>query len=134
MAFEILGRAQGSEVQGGNTVVTVFTYNVISNPSGTYFQFRRPLAKSSPANIKNVAKQFSDRIEAVAKDSRITDVQYFQDTTQGGLLRDMMRTYYSAADGTIMGSVESDLAHFGPGFTLNQVQNEIAAGGDYLGS
>lgn len=134
MAFEILGRAQGTEVQGNNTVVTVFTYNVISRPSETYFQFRRPLAKSSPANIKNVAGQFSGRIENVAKDSRVTDIQYFQDTTQGGLLRDMMRTYYANADGTVQGSVESPLANFGPTFTLAQISSEIAAGGDYLGS
>lgn len=134
MAFEIIGRTQGSEVQGGNKVVTVFTFEVISYPSGTYFQFRRPKAKASPANAKNVAGQFSNRIEAVIAGANVADVQYFQDTTQGGLLQDMMRTYYSADDGTIQGSVEQKLADFGPGKTLALVNAEVASGGDFLGA
>jgi hypothetical protein len=43
-----------------------------------------------------------------------------------------MTTYYEAHGGNILGSVESNLAHFGPTFTGKQVAAEIAAGGDFL--
>lgn len=131
MPAVIQGFTQTSEVRGGNKVVPVREYHVLSNPSETYFQFRRDKAHYQFA--KDVAGQLSDRIEAVIKDPRVVDVVYSQNTTAGGKLVDWMTTYYSNADGTITGFVESDLAHFGPKFTLGQIADEIAAGGDQLG-
>lgn len=132
MGFEIQGFTQTSEVRGGNKVVPVREYHVLSLPSQTYFQFRRDKAHYSGA--KSSAGQFSDRIEAVLASPLVTDVVYSQDTTPGGKLVDMMTTYYANADGTITGSVEQDLAHFGPNLTIPLVQDEIASGGDQLGS
>lgn len=131
MAFEILSYTQTSEVQG-TKVVPVREYHVLALPSETYFQFRRDKPRWGFA--KSVAGQLADRIEAVLASPVVTDVVYSQDTRPGGKLVDMMTTYYSTADGTISGSVESDLAHFGPGYTLGQVNDEIAAGGDQIGS
>jgi hypothetical protein len=132
MGFDIQGYTQTQEVRGGNKVVPVREYHVLSLPSETYFQFRRDKAHYSGA--KSSAAQFSDRIEAVLADPRVTDVVYSQDTTPGGKLQDTMTTYYSTPDGTISGSVEQDLAHFGPNVTLPLVGQEIASGGDQLGS
>ena len=132
MGFQIQGYTQTQEVQGGNKVVPVREYHVLSLPSETYFQFRRDKAHYSGA--KSSAQQFSDRIEAVLADPRVTDVVYSQDTTPGGKLQDTMTTYYATPDGTISGSVEQDLAHFGPNVTLPLVAGEIASGGDQLGS
>lgn len=131
MPAVIQGYTQTSEVRGGNKVVPVREYHVISNPSETYFQFRRDKAHYSGA--KSSAAQFSQRIEAVLADPRVTDVVYSQNTTPGGKLVDWMTTYYSTPDGEISGFVESDLAHFGPKTTLPQIAEEIAAGGDQLG-
>jgi hypothetical protein len=131
VGFDIQGYTQTSEVRGGNKVVPVREYHVISLPSETYFQFRRDKAHYSGA--KSSAQQFSDRIEAVLANPLVTDVVYSQDTTPGGKLQDTMTTYYANADGTISGSVEQDLAHFGPNVTIPLVQQEIASGGDQLG-
>ena len=131
MAFRIEGYTQTNEVQGGTRLVPVREYHVISLPSETYFQFRRDKAHWQFA--KEVAKQLSDRIEAVIKLPNVTDVVYSQNVTDGGRLLDWMTTYYRTADGSISGSVESDLAHFGPTFTGKQITTEIAAGGDQLG-
>ncbi len=133
MGFQITGHTETTEVQGGTKVVKVREYHVYATPSGTYFQFRRP-ATIGAATIKSVASQFADRIEGVLSHPDVTDVVYSQDVTPGGQLKDIMTTYYSADGGNVQGSVESDLAHFGPGFTGGQVDAEIAAGGDYLGS
>jgi hypothetical protein len=133
MAYTIQGYTQTSEVQGGTKIVKIREYHVYSLPSNTYFQFRRPLTTTA-ANIKSVAQQLSDRIEAVLALPDVIDVAYSQDVTASGQLVDMMTTYYATPDGMISGSVQSDLAHFGPNYTGNQVQAEIAAGGDYLGS
>lgn len=133
MAYRILGSSQTSEVQGGTKIVRVKEYQVESLPSETYFQFRRPVT-TDQATVRSVAKQLSDRIEAVHKLPTVTDIVYSQDTTQGGRLQDRMITYYATPDGAISGDVESSLAQFGPNFTKAQIDAEIAAGGDYLGS
>lgn len=134
MAYRIEGYTVTEEVQGGNKIVRVREYHVYSLPSETYFQFRRPVGpKTSAANIKSVAKQLSDRIEAVLNIPVVTDVVYSQDVSPGGRLIDMMTTYYQTLDQAISGSVESDLAHFGPGNTGAQIDAEIAAGGDVIG-
>ena len=131
MSFVIQSYRQTEQLQGG-VLVKVREYHVVSNPSETYFQFRR--AQPQWPNAKSVAGQLSTRIEAVAALPTVTDISYFQDVTSGGKLVDMMRTYYVTLDGTISGSVESDLAHFGPNYTGGQIAAEIAAGGDQLGS
>ncbi len=130
--FRIEGYTQTQEVQGGNKLVPVREYHVIATPSETYFQFRRDKPRWQFA--KTVAQQLADRIEAVLALPNVTDVVYSQNVSDGGRLLDWMTTYYSAADGAINGSVESDLAHFGPGNTGAQIEAEIAAGGDQLGS
>ena len=131
MAFVIQSYRQTEQLQGG-VLVKVREYHVLSTPSDTYFQFRR--AQPQWPNAKSVAGQLSSRIEAVAALADVTDISYFQDVTNGGKLVDMMRTYYATPNGTISGSVESDLAHFGPNYTGAQIAAEIAAGGDQLGS
>lgn len=131
-SFQIQSFTNTSEVRGGNKVVPVREYHVLSLPSETYFQFRRDKAHYQYA--KTVAQQLADRIEAVLNNSLVTDVVYSQDTTAGGKLQDTMTTYYSNADGSITGSVEQDLAHFGPNVTIGLIKAEIAAGGDQLGS
>jgi hypothetical protein len=133
VAGEIIGRIQGTEVRGGNTVVTVFSYQCLSHPSGTFFSFRRTKAQVASGPPVSGANQLSDRIEAVLNLDAVTDVYYFQDTTPSGLLRDMMRTYYQSADGRVEGDVESDLAHFGPNYTGAQINDEIAAAEAQIG-
>ncbi len=134
MGFRIEGYTQTKEVMGGNKLVNVREYQVVALPSETYFQFRRHPPQPGYNDPKPAAQQLSDRIEAVLADPRIVDVVYLQDTTAGGRLIDKMRTFYSTEDGAISGSVEQDLAHFGPGNTLGLVADEIAAGGDKIGS
>lgn len=134
MGFRIDGVTNTKEVIGGNKLVPVHEYHVVALPSDTYFQFRRHPPQPGYTDPKPAAKQLSDRIEEVLADPRVIDVAYFQDTSAAGRLIDSMRTFYVSEDGTVSGSVESDLAHFGPGLTLEQVSEEIAAGGDTLGS
>lgn len=132
MAAQIQGFTATTEVQGGTKLVKVHEYHVLSLPSETYFQFRRP-ATTAAATIKSVAKQLSDRIEAVLKLGDVTDVVYSQDVTPGGQLQDRMTTYYETPDGAISGSVEQKLADFGPNVTGGLVAAEIARGGDFVG-
>lgn len=133
MPFQIIGRVQTQEVRGGNRLVKVREFQVVSLPSDTYFQFRRDATQPCYQAPRPCADQFSDRIEAVHADPRVTDVVYSQDTSSGGRLVDMMTTYYASSDGAISGSVEQRLADFGPGTTLALVAAEMAAGGDQLG-
>lgn len=133
----ITGSTETVQVSGSK-VQKVKEYHcvaVVGLPDGAsdevYFQFRRP--KAIPAStIQSVAQQFADRIEAVRNLANVTDVVYSQDTSQGGRLQDRMTTYYSSADGSIQGDVESDLAHFGPSYTGAQVADELAAAGGFL--
>jgi len=133
VAFKIVGLANTTEYQGGTSVVKVREWHVVSLPSETYFQFRRAEGTPGFKDPKPAAKQLSDRIEAVIDLPNVTGVLYSQDVTQLGRLQDRMTTAYRTEDGTVSGTVESDLAHFGPNFTGAQVAAEIAAGGDQLG-
>lgn len=133
MPFRIEGFTQTQEVRGGNRLVKVREYHVMSLPSETYFQFRRDQPRWAASNIRSVAQQLSDRIEAVLALPNVVDVVYSQDTTAGGSLQDRMTTYYQTADGAISGSVEQSLASFGPNNTAALVNAEIAAGGDSIG-
>lgn len=131
MGYRIEGRTQTVEVRGGTTVVKVREFHCYSTPSETYFQFRRDQTQPCYAAPGPCAKNFSDRIEAVLGNPNVTDVVYSQNVTAGGRLQDWMTTYYETPNGAVSGSVESSLAQFGPGFTGNQVAEEIAAGGDF---
>lgn len=133
MAYRIDGYTQTREVRG-NKLVKVREFQVVALPSDTYFQFRRAETQPGYSDPKPAASQLSDRIAAVLADPRVVDVVYSQDTTPGGRLKDMMTTYYETTDGAISGSVEQELAYFGPGNTLALVGDEIAAGGDLVGS
>lgn len=132
MAFQILGRMQTQEVRGGNKLVKVREFQVISLPSETYFQFRRDPSQPCYAAPKPCAAAFADRIEGVLALADVVDVVYSQDTTAGGRLIDRMTTYYETDDGAISGSVEQDLKDFGPAKTGARVKAEIAAGGDQI--
>jgi hypothetical protein len=134
MAFQITGVSNSTEYKGGNKVVKVREYHVLSLQSETYFEFRREIGTPGYTNPKPAPQQLSDRIEAVLGLPDVTDVLYSQDVTQAGRLQDRMETFYRTQDGSISGSVESSLAQFGPNFTGNQISAEIAAGGDQLGS
>jgi hypothetical protein len=133
MGYRIDGWTQTEEVQGGNRIVPVREYHVYSLPSETYFQFRRGKKGAAWIDPKASAAQFSERIEKVLGIPTVTDVVYSQNISAGGRLLDWMTTYYATADGAVSGSVESDLAHFGPTFTGKQVAAEIADGGDLIG-
>lgn len=133
----ITGSTETVEVQGSK-VVKVREYHCVAVadvPGGVttevYFQFRRPKAVAQ-STIKSVAQQFANRIEGVLNLANVTDVVYFQDTSQGGRLQDRMTTYYASANGEIEGDVESDLAHFGPNYTGKQIADELAIAGGYL--
>jgi hypothetical protein len=135
--FRITGSTETVQVQGSK-VVKVKEYHCVAVstlPGGavdeTYFQFRRPKAIPQ-STIRSVAQQFADRIEGVLNLPNVTDVVYSQDTSQGGRLQDRMTTFYSTADGSIQGDVESDLAHFGPNYTGGQVADELAVAGGFL--
>lgn len=130
--FSIIGVTQTEEAKGSK-VLKVKEYHVIAYPSETYFEFRRNASQPGYTNPKPAAQQFADRIEGVLGIPNVSDVDYFQDTTQSGQLRDMMRTFYSAQNGAIQGFVEQWLGDFGPGKTAALVNAEIAAGGDDLG-
>jgi hypothetical protein len=139
VGYRIEGYTQTSEVQGGTKIVKVREYHVFSLPSETYFQFRRPKPQAgvttgpyAASSIKAVAKQLSDRIEAVLAIATVTDVVYSQDVTPGGQLQDTITTFYEADNGNIQGSVEQPMANFGPTVTAKLVAAEIAAGGDFL--
>lgn len=133
MGFRVDGYDIVNEYQGGNRVVPVREFHVVSLPSETYFQFRRGKRDGTWISPKATAQQLSDRIEAVLALPNVVDVLYSQDVTAGGKLQDRMTTFYRTVDGTISGSVESSLAEFGPNFTGNQIATEIAAGGDAIG-
>lgn len=132
-SFDVIGNTTTEEVRGGNKVVKVREFHVLSLPSETYFEFRRDSTTPGFTNPKPSAQQFADRIEGVLALPNVVDVDYFQDTTAAGQLRDMMRTFYSTPNGAVQGSVEQKLADFGPGKTAALVNAEIAAGGDMLG-
>lgn len=133
MGFRIVGAVNTNEVRG-TKLVKVREFQVMSLPSETYFEFRRTPDQPGFADPKPAAKQLSDRIEAVLGLDNVTDVVWSQEPRPGGALLDWMTTFYRTPDGTVSGSVESDLAHFGPSFTGKQVAAEIAAGGDLLGA
>lgn len=134
MGYRIIGITQTEEVQGGNKIVPVREFHVMSTPSETYFQFRRGKRGGEWIAPASSAKQLSDRIEAVMKLPDVVDVVYSQDVTPGGKLIDWMTTFYRTEDGAITGSVESSLAEFGPNYTGAQISREIASGGDVLTS
>lgn len=130
--FKVISITQVKEHQGGNKVVNVREFGVLSLPSETFFQFRRGKRGNAWIAPGASAQQFADRIEAVLEIDTVTDVVYSQDISQGGKLIDWMTTYYKTEDGSISGDVESSLAQFGPNFTGAQIAAEIASGGDVL--
>jgi hypothetical protein len=130
--YTIQGFTETSELQGGNVIVRVREFHVVTKPSGIYFQFRRPKAKWAPANIASVAKQLADRIEGVNASPHVTGMLYSQDVDAAGHLVDMFTVFYEADDGAISGSVEQRMAQLYPATAQALIVAEIAAGGDYL--
>lgn len=133
MPFQIQGYTQSREVRGGNKLVRVREFHVISLPSETYFQFRRDPSQACFAAPKPCAEAIAGRIEGVLGLPNVVDVVYSQDTSAGGRLQDRMTTFYETEDGAISGSVEQALPDFGPQRTGALVAAEIARGGDLLG-
>jgi hypothetical protein len=133
MGYRIDGWTQTEEVQGGNRIVPVREFHVYSLPSETYFQFRRGKKGTAWIDPKATATQLAERIEKVLALPHVIDVVYSQNISAGGRLLDWMTTYYATEDGSISGSVESEMAKFGPTFTGKQVAKEIADGGDLIG-
>ena len=131
MAYAIVGVVKTNELRGTN-LVPVKEYQVLSLPSQTYFEFRRDASQGGYTNPGPAATQLSDRIEAVLALPSVTDVVWSQHPTPAGTLKDWMTTYYSAQGGAIQGSVESDLAHFGPNYTGAQISGEVSEGSQIL--
>lgn len=126
MGYAIVGIVKTNELRG-TQLVPVKEYQVLSLPSETYFEFRRDASQSGYTTPGPAATQLSNRIEAVLGLPDVTDVVWSQNPSASGKLLDWMTTYYSAAGGAISGSVESDLAHFGPNYTNQQIKTEIEA-------
>lgn len=121
----IIAREQLSELQGANRLVPVIQYTVETLPSHIQFQFRRPKT-TDKATVASVAEQLADRFEAVLAGQRVIDLDYFQDTTASGQLRDMVRVFWETLDGRAEGHFDEWMPNLGPAHTFKRVDEEVA--------
>lgn len=128
----IIGREQISELRGANKLVPVIQYTVETVPSAIQFQFRRPKG-TALSTVSSVAEQLADRFEAVLAGQRVTDLDYFQDTTPGGQLRDMVRVFWRTLDGRAEGHFDEWMPELGPNHTFRRVDEEVAEADEELG-
>lgn len=133
--YKILGSSNGTELQGGNTVVPVQDFAVQTKPSGIYFEFRRPVSQLQKLDaagraelINSVAEQLAARIEEVMAEPAVTFMTYSQPTNAAGNLLDVMTVYVQSDSGDSQGTVTIPLANIGPGdYTTSRVKAEVAA-------
>lgn len=133
--FTVLGSSNGTELQGGNTVVPVQDFAVQTKPSGIYFEFRRPVsqlqkldAAGRVALINDVAGQLATRIEEVMSEPAVTWMTYSQPTNAAGQLLDVLTVYVQSDSGNSQGTITIPLADIGPGkYTTSRVNAEVAA-------
>lgn len=133
--YTILGSSNGTELQGGNTVVPVQDFAVQTKPSGIYFEFRRPVAQLQKLDlagrkelINEVADQLATRIEDVMDEPAVTWITYSQPTNAAGQLLDVMTVYVQSDSGDSQGTITVPLANIGPGaYTTSRVNAEVAA-------
>lgn len=125
--YEIVDTRLTTELVGGSKSTAVNEYSVITSPSNVFFQFRRTLAKSSPANIASVADQLATRIEEVMASPNVTAISYWQSVNQAGELLDNMSVYYASDDQTVQGHIVTSLAAIGPNKTPPLVAAALAA-------
>lgn len=133
--YTVQGSSTTSELQGGNTVVPVQEFFIVTKPSGVYFQFRRPtsqLGKLSAADraalIATIADQLSTRIEEVMAEPNVEWISYSQPTNAAGQLLDTMTIYVTSDSGNSQGLVSVPLAEIGPGhYTSSRINAEVDA-------
>ena len=126
--YTIQGFTETYQLVGGNKVIRVREFHVVTHPSDIYFQFRRPKAKWAAENIANVASQLAARIEAVYKSPNVVGLLYSQDIDAAGQLIDMFTVFWQSDDGSISGSLEQPMASLGPGNTPPLVAADLASG------
>ena len=130
-----------TELEGGSSVVPVQEFSTTSNPSGLYFQFRRPesqLAKLSATDraalVASIADQIAVRMEAALKLHGVTWLAYSQPTNPAGQLLDIITLYVESDSGDSEGQVDVPIANIGPGeYTASRVAAEVEALNDIEG-
>lgn len=121
----IIGVENLTELQGANKLVKVKQYTVETTPSSIIFQFRRPVG-TPQSGVASSAEQLADRFEAVLAGPRVTDLDYFQDTTPAGQLRDMVRVFWRTLDGRAEGWFDEWMPNLGPNHTFARVDEAVA--------
>lgn len=106
MAATKLGFITSTEVLGSTKTRTVREYAALSNPSGTYFQWRDPKPFADAARVTAVLNDLSNRIEGVLRVSGVVGAAYSQDIGANGQLVDSWTIYWQTTDGRASGEID----------------------------
>lgn len=118
---------QADQLLGGTTLQKVVEIGAVTGLSGIYFETRVLAAGYDQASGDSLVDVYSRQIEESMLGPYVTDMSYFQDTTQAGQLLDMMQIFWSTADQEDQGWIMLILAKVQPTIVNPCVQNAVAA-------
>lgn len=125
-SWELNWAHQSDQIVGGSTIQKMVELGVTTFPSGTFFQYRVPAVSTWREDLPPLLDVIAQQIEDTFGGPYITELAYFQDTTQSGQLLDMFQVFWEAADGLAQGWVEFVLAKIEPQIVNPCVQNAVA--------
>lgn len=111
--YAIVTQYPDVEVVGGSQMQDVQVIGVVTQPNSIYFEVRVPRAKATTAYLKYTAQSYRDIYELVASKPGVSDVQWTQEPTPGGLLVDHVVIYVTTASGESTGVLDTPYAKLG---------------------
>lgn len=126
-AYTIVGQRPDVEVVGGTKTRDVQVIEVVTAGHGVYFETSLPRANATTANIRNQANGFTIIYEMLFDIPGVSDVQWTQEPTAGGLLADHVIVYVTSDSGDSEGVLDFAYVNFNQDYIAPRVAKLVAA-------
>ncbi len=110
--YSIVTQYPDVEVIGGAQTQDVQVIGVLTAEHSVYFEIRLPRASATTAFIRQEANAFTIIYELVFTAPGVSDVQWTQEPTAGGLLEDHVIVYVTSTSGNSTGVLDFSYGHF----------------------
>lgn len=125
--YTIVGQYPDVLVLGSGKTQDVQVIQVVTSPSGIYFETSLTRQNATSANIRNQVAGFASLYEAAAAVPGVAAVQWTQEPTRGGLLEDHVIFYVVSTSGESEGVINVSYTDFTPTRYKPRIKALVAA-------
>lgn len=103
---DVVTQYETVEFLGGTQTRPVIAVGVRTRAHGVYFEFRVPKGEYSSAVVRNNRNGFTIVYELLFEIAGVTDVEWTQEPTDAGLLKDHVIVYFTSTSGNSSASID----------------------------